>query len=45
MKGKKLKVAFVDNEKEIFKISDVKPEILAEGIKELTDELVKGLKK
>ena len=43
MKGEKLKVAFVDNEKKIYKISDVKPEILAEGIKELADELVKEL--
>jgi len=41
VKGKKLKIAFVDDEKRIYSIDQGTPEEIAEGLKELSDELVK----
>ena len=42
---KKLKVAFIDEKREIYALGDVKPELLVEGIKELSNELLKNLRK
>jgi len=45
MKGKKLKVAFVDNEKRVFSIDMGANDEISDAIKELIDELEKRLKK
>jgi hypothetical protein len=45
VKGKKLKVAFVDDKKKIYGIDEAGPKELCEGIEELSHELKEKLEK